>query len=111
VDDFGVEYMPPSSGALGATQGSHAVAFRLEDDAVGERDDHGRRVSDDNLLILMNAHSEPVTFRLPAEVPEGRGEVLVDTAERALAGGEREREKGGESEVRDRGMVVMPEAL
>jgi hypothetical protein len=84
--------------AADALPGEHVVdRVLLEEAAALEEAEH--------------AALEPVTCRLPAEVPERRGEVLVDTAELALAEGERECEKGGEYEVRHRGMVVMREAL
>jgi isoamylase len=92
-----------------ASAWSRALAFRLEGDAIGERDPLGRWVSDDSLLILMNAHDEPVRFRLPAANPEGRWDVLIDTAEPKLGKGERAYEKGGEVELRDRTVVVMRE--
>jgi glycogen operon protein len=41
-----------------------------------ERDERGRLVEDDDLLLLLNAHEEPIEFALPA----GDWRLLVDTS-------------------------------
>jgi isoamylase len=92
-----------------ASDWSRAVAFRLEGGAIGERDALGRWVTDDSLLILMNAHDEPVRFRLPAANPDGGWEVLVDTAEPELGEGARAAGKGEEYVLGDRAMVILRE--
>jgi isoamylase len=86
-----------------------AVAFRLEGDAIGERDELGRQVRDDNILVLMNAHHEPLTFRLPLETDTGIWEVLIDTAEPDLQEGSRFIDKGGDYELVERGLAVFRE--
>ena len=43
-----------------------AIAFRLAGDAADLVDADGTRLTDDNLLVLMNSWSEPVEFRLPS---------------------------------------------
>ncbi|WP_217922847.1 glycogen debranching protein GlgX [Miltoncostaea oceani] len=43
----------------------HAVGLVLDGDAIGERDRRGRPVTDDTFALLINAHHEPVPFRLP----------------------------------------------
>jgi len=40
----------------------------LGGDAIHRVDAHGRRLIDDGLLVLMNAHHEPITFRLPDDL-------------------------------------------
>jgi glycogen operon protein len=42
-----------------------SLAMRLGGEALGEVDAEGNPVSDDNLLLLLNAHSGPLEFRLP----------------------------------------------
>src|SRR5262249_22120010 len=64
-----------------------SLGFTLGGDALPSVDERGERLVDDGLLFLMNAHHEPVTFRLPAG--EGGGEWLLelDTADPAKARG------------------------
>jgi glycogen operon protein len=42
-----------------------SFGFMLGGDAIKMVDAHGHRLVDDGLLVLMNAHHEPITFRLP----------------------------------------------
>jgi isoamylase len=54
------------------------LGVRFGGDALHEVDENGDLLEDDTLLLLMNAHTEPVDFQLPG----GDGvswEVLVDT--------------------------------
>jgi isoamylase len=57
---------------------NRALGVMLAGDALGEVDEAGNLVVDDTLLLLLNAHSEAIEFRLPAH-DGGRWEVLVDT--------------------------------
>jgi isoamylase len=55
------------------------LGVRFAGDALGEVDENGELLEDDTLLLLMNAHTEPVPFRLPGA--DGVvWDVLVDTA-------------------------------
>ncbi len=42
-----------------------AIGLRLAGDAITEQDDFGQRIVDDTFLLLLNAHHEPIPFRLP----------------------------------------------
>jgi glycogen operon protein len=53
----------------------------LEGEAMAEVDERGRPVSGDSLLILLNAHAETVTFRLPSIGREKQWQRLLDTME------------------------------
>jgi glycogen operon protein len=55
------------------------LGLRLAGDAIEEVDARGNRIVDDTLLLLLNAHHEPVTFVLPAYRPSVRWEVVLDT--------------------------------
>ena len=44
------------------------------------RDREGRRVRDQDFLILLNAHHEAVDFRLPSPIPRARWQIVFDTA-------------------------------
>src|SRR5690606_10245724 len=56
-----------------------ALGVRLGGDALGEVDENGDLLVDDTLLLLFNAHVEPVRFRLPGDDGD-EWEVLVDTS-------------------------------
>jgi isoamylase len=59
---------------------ARSVGFLLGGDTISTPDEQGNRIVGDTLLVLMNAHHEPVTYRLP-EVEWGQEwELLVDTA-------------------------------
>jgi isoamylase len=59
---------------------ARSVAFLLGGDTIDTPDERGERIVGDTLLVLMNAHFEPVTYRLP-EVEWGQAwEILADTA-------------------------------
>jgi isoamylase len=55
------------------------LGMRLNGDALEVQDARGRQIKDDTLLLLLNAHHEPVPFTLPAFVPNARWGVVFDT--------------------------------
>ena len=59
------------------------MAMRLAGEAIDEREPEGGRISDETLLVLMNAFHEDLVFTLPETGGEGRcvWEVLMDTEE------------------------------
>ena len=73
---------------------AHCLGLRLAGDAIEEVDDRGKRIVDDTLLILLNAHHEPTDFVLPAHRRKVRWRVILDTSHpltkepRQIRGGE-----------------------
>jgi len=59
---------------------ARSLALRLAGDAISEKDEKGRPITDDTLLILLNAHHAPLAFTLPAHKRGIRWSPLVDTA-------------------------------
>jgi isoamylase len=60
----------------------HTLGIRLAGDAIPEVNEIGRPVTDDTLMILLNAHSEAVPFVLPpgdGDPHAGKWKVLADT--------------------------------
>ncbi|MBV9080653.1 MAG: glycogen debranching protein GlgX, partial [Elusimicrobia bacterium] len=58
-----------------------ALGVRLAGDAIGDRDDEGRPIVGDTLLILLNAHHESIPFQLP-ELPRGQSwQRVLDTVD------------------------------
>jgi isoamylase len=60
---------------------TRCIGLRLAGDAIEEVDARGNRTLGDTLLILLNAHYEPIQFVLPAHRPKMRWELLIDTRE------------------------------
>ncbi|HEV7892268.1 MAG TPA: glycogen debranching protein GlgX [Pyrinomonadaceae bacterium] len=60
---------------------ARSLAVRLAGDAIDEVDERGRRVTDDTLLLLLNAHHRGVSFVLPAHRRGVSWEQLLDTRE------------------------------
>ena len=60
---------------------ARSLGIYLAGEAVGERDEHGEQVKDDNFLLLLNAHYEEVPFILPRQLDEMPWQVLIDTSQ------------------------------
>lgn len=58
-----------------------AMAFFLGGDAFPYLDERGRRVVDDSLFVMMNAHDESLEYRLPPELRAGSWRLEIDTAD------------------------------
>ncbi len=85
---------------------ARAVIVYLNGDAITEPDTRGQRVRDDSFLLLFNAHSESITFRIPHAGFGERWEVGLDTATDML--GEREPVKAGDEIVMiDRSLLLL----
>jgi glycogen operon protein len=57
-----------------------SIAFLIGGDAIATPDDRGERIVGDSLLVLLNAHEEPVRYTLPESAWGHEWEILVDTA-------------------------------
>ena len=55
-----------------------SLGIQLFGDAMDEPDAQGRRIEDDTFLLLLNAHHEPVVFKLPSL--DGSWERVIDTS-------------------------------
>ncbi|MGH8057253.1 MAG: glycogen debranching protein GlgX, partial [Candidatus Entotheonellia bacterium] len=58
---------------------ARCLGLRLAGDAIEDVDDRGNRIVDDTLLILLNAHYEPIPFVLPAHRRKVRWDLVLDT--------------------------------
>ena len=56
------------------------MAVFLNGYAITEPGPRGERVTDDDFLLLVNAHSEPVTFRMPGSRFAARWQVVISSA-------------------------------
>ena len=62
-----------------------SVAVFLNGDAIPDRDERGRQVTDDRFLLVLNAHDEPIDWRLPRHRVAG-WTVALDTAGELVVG-------------------------
>jgi len=59
---------------------ARCLGLYLAGHATGEDDDRGRPLTDDDFVLLINAHHEPIPFTLPPLLERTSWSVLVDTA-------------------------------
>ncbi|MFO0852670.1 MAG: glycogen debranching protein GlgX [Gemmataceae bacterium] len=60
------------------------LGMRLAGDLIAETDERGEPIVGDTLLVLLNAHHEPIPFVLPPTNPEHTWERVFDTADDSL---------------------------
>ena len=58
---------------------ARCLGVYLSGEEMDERDRRGRRVRDDNFLLMFNSHHEPIAFRLPVLGHDGQWQSLLDT--------------------------------
>jgi glycogen operon protein len=58
---------------------TRSLAFLLGGDAIPTPDERGQRIYGDALLILLNAHHEPMSFQLAPAAPGQRWELQLYT--------------------------------
>ncbi|MGH7469794.1 MAG: glycogen debranching protein, partial [Longimicrobiales bacterium] len=63
------------------------IGVRLDGSALHELTEDGEAIVDDDLLLLLNAHTGEVAFTLPPTLHGGAWEVMVDTRYSAIAAG------------------------
>jgi glycogen operon protein len=63
---------------------ARCVGMQLAGDAIIEPDPRGRRIVDDDFVLLLNAHHEPIAFRLPPGRDAAGWEPVLDTAREAV---------------------------
>jgi glycogen operon protein len=56
------------------------LGVRLAGDLIGDVDERGEKIVGETLLLLLNAHHEPLPFTLPATRAEHHWERVLDTA-------------------------------
>jgi isoamylase len=86
---------------------ARCLGLRLAGDGIEEADTRGNHIVDETLLILLNAHYEPIPFFLPAHRPEAQWELALDTR---AATGRRQRKilKGGNPyDLETRSLVLL----
>jgi isoamylase len=87
---------------------AHCLGLFLAGDATDNYDTHGRLVTDDNFLLLLNNADTAVDFEFAPFLPKRRWAVVVDTSVEAVArDGERELVPAESFVVQPRSLVVL----
>jgi glycogen operon protein len=68
-----------------ARSSARSLGVLISGRGLGERDELGRPVEDDDVLLLLNAHDDSVAFTLPG-MPGERWDALIDTGHPAFEG-------------------------
>jgi glycogen operon protein len=84
-----------------------ALGLRLDGASLDIRDQRYLPTKDDTLLILLNAHHEPVPFILPAFRSDVRWGVVFDTARPDLKEGEQAEPGGGNIALAERSVMLL----
>ena len=59
---------------------ARCLGLYLQGDATNEDDDRGRPIVDDDFILLLNSHHEPISFLLPLPADRDAWRVVFDTA-------------------------------
>jgi glycogen operon protein len=81
----------------------------LSGQGLDETDERGRRLSDENFLVLLNAHHEDVEFVLPAYRPGARWTAWMDTSREGGLRPADTYDSGASYPLQARSMVVLME--
>jgi isoamylase len=61
-------------------ESAHCLGVFLAGEGLGEKDERGRPVTDDNFVMLLNPHHDQVPFRLPPTAQGSQWLRVIDTA-------------------------------
>jgi isoamylase len=104
-----ISWLDPSGGEMideAWTAGYvRCLGMRLAGDVIEEVDERGEPIVGETLLILLNAHWEPIPFTLPEHQPDRHWERLLDTADPGVEPGSFE--EGQRYDLRDRSLAVL----
>jgi len=79
-----VLWLDPSGNEIGEDEwrdpSLHCLGMFLSGEGVDETDERGRKLRDENFLVLLNAHHEDVGFTLPAFAAGSRWTAWMDTS-------------------------------
>ena len=85
---------------------NRTIAVMLAGDALAEVNEQGELLVDDTLLLLFNAHTAPVEFRLPAAEDGTPWDVVIDTSVAELDP-QRNHPPGGTLSLAERSLMLL----
>jgi isoamylase len=88
---------------------ARCVGMFLSGEGLDETDERGRKLRDENFLVLLNAHHEDVGFTLPAFSSGARWSVWMDTSRESGLRSAGCHDSGTAYPLQARSMVVLME--
>ncbi len=90
---------------------SHCLGMYLAGSGIDEYDQRGERISDDDFLLLLNAHHEEVDFQLPDINNDRVWKVLIDTVHAALPPDIQTCKNGDVYSLQSRSLVLLTQVI
>jgi glycogen operon protein len=87
--------------------GARTLAVQFAGDAIDDRGPRGERITDDTLLVILNADERPVAFTLPNHESARRWEVVFDTVHASFTAAHGEHDGGAAYRVGERSVVCL----
>ncbi len=86
---------------------ARSLGVYLSGEALEDRDERGRNVTDDNFLLLFNAHHEEVRFTVPDYDKGAEWEIMLDTHFEGGAPAARKTQSGAAYPLQGRSMAML----
>lgn len=90
---------------------ARCLGMYLAGDAIGEVNERGDAVRDDDFLLLINAHHEPIPFQIPGFRGRKRWRVVVDTTDPELLSAEKHYARGNLVVLPGRSLILLQQSL
>ena len=87
----------------------HCLGMLLSGQGLDETDERGRKLSDENFLVLLNSYHEDVKFTLPTFRPGARWTAWMDTSRESGLRAVETYDAGAGYPLQARSMVVLME--
>ena len=86
---------------------ARCLGMYLLGDAIGEADEQGRHVVDDDFILLINAHHEEILFVLPGFQAHSRWQLALDTSRSSSASEDRRYASGDIFPLQGRSLALL----
>ena len=86
---------------------AQCLGMYLAGDAIGEHDERGEPVGDDDFLLLINAYHETMPFQIPGFQGHRRWRVAIDTGDPGMQNSEKHHARGGVIPLQGRSLVLL----
>ncbi|NTV86340.1 MAG: glycogen debranching protein GlgX [Burkholderiaceae bacterium] len=86
---------------------ARCLGMYLLGDAIGEADEQGRHVVDDDFILLINAHHEEIPFVLPGFQAHARWQLALDTSRSSSAAEDRRFASGDIFPLQGRSLALL----
>jgi len=86
---------------------ARSLGTYLAGSGIDERDAHGHQITDDDFLILLNAHHEQIPFQLPDFIGDQTWQVLIDTFNTSMSFVAQQYRSGESYPLQGRSLVLL----